>query len=294
IDSMSMALRIFRTKLPTKLLPIFSSVSFLHSHATSFGFKEVREEEKSRMVSNVFTSVASNYDLMNDIMSGGLHRLWKDRLVSKLNPFIGMKHLDVAGGTGDVAFRILDTINSVKNRALQSTHEDDAQGETQIFVCDINPNMLNVGKERASGRGLEEERSLIWVEGDAEALSFSDETMDSYTIAFGIRNVTHIEKVLAEAYRVLKRGGRFLCLELSHVEVPVFKPLYDYYSFSVIPSIGQFVAGDRESYQYLVESIRRFPSQEKFASLIADAGFQKVEYENLAGGVVAIHSGLKL
>nr|XP_027113564.1 2-methoxy-6-polyprenyl-1,4-benzoquinol methylase, mitochondrial-like [Coffea arabica] len=245
------------------------------------------------MVGNVFTSVASNYDLMNDLMSGGLHRLWKDRLVSKLNPFPGMKHLDVAGGTGDVAFRILESINSVKRRALQDSPEDNLLEETQIFVCDINPNMLNVGKKRAQERGLAEDRALVWVEGDAEALNFEDNSMDGYTIAFGIRNVTHIEKALAEAYRVLKRGGRFLCLELSHVEVPIFKELYDLYSFSVIPAVGELVAGDRESYQYLVESIRRFPPQEKFAAMIADAGFQKVEYENLVGGVVAIHSGLK-
>ncbi|CAK7337526.1 unnamed protein product [Dovyalis caffra] len=280
-----MALRLVSRKLGSKFLPMLSSTSLLHSHATSFGFKHVREEEKSQMVGDVFSSVASNYDLMNDVMSGGLHRLWKDRLVSMLNPFPGMKHLDVAGGTGDVAFRILDNINSIKGRASQDPLNDHLQEETQIYVCDINPNMLNVGKKRAIERGLGENKSLVWVEGDAEALSFEDNTMDGYTIAFGIRNVTHIEKVLAEAYRVLKQGGRFLCLELSHVEVPVFKELYDYYSFSVIPALGELVAGDRESYQYLVESIRRFPLQEKFASMIADAGFQKVEYENLVGGV---------
>ncbi|KAJ8747340.1 hypothetical protein K2173_013163 [Erythroxylum novogranatense] len=238
-------------------------------------FKEVQEEEKSQMVSNVFSSVASNYDLMNDLMSVGLHRLWKDRLVSKLSPFPGMKHLDVAGGTGDIAFRILETVNSIRSRALQDPCYDPLQEETEIYVCDINPNMLNVGRKRAIERGLGKDKSLIWVEGNAEALTFQDNSMDGYTIAFGIRNVTHIEKVLDEAHRVLKRGGRFLCLELSHVEVPL-------------------VAGDRESYQYLVESIRRFPNQEKFASMIADAGFRKVEYENLVGGVVAIHSGLKL
>ncbi|EXC27886.1 2-methoxy-6-polyprenyl-1,4-benzoquinol methylase [Morus notabilis] len=273
---------------------MFSSANALHSHATSFGFKEVKEDEKSQMVGNVFSSVASNYDLMNDLMSAGLHRLWKDRLVSELNPFPGMKHLDVAGGTGDVAFRILESINSTRRRALQDVSEDGLQEETQIYVCDINPNMLNVGKKRAMERGLGENQSLIWVEGDAEALTFDNNSMDGYTIAFGIRNVTHIEKALAEAYRVLKRGGRFLCLELSHVDIPVFKDLYDYYSFSIIPAVGELVAGDRESYQYLVESIRRFPPQETFASMIADAGFQKVEYENLVGGVVAIHSGLKL
>uniref|UniRef100_A0A5B6YFQ4 2-methoxy-6-polyprenyl-1,4-benzoquinol methylase, mitochondrial n=1 Tax=Davidia involucrata TaxID=16924 RepID=A0A5B6YFQ4_DAVIN len=288
-----MALRMITRNLRSKLLPMFSPASKLHSHATSFGFKEVREEEKSQLVGDVFSRVASNYDLMNDLMSGGLHRLWKDRLVSKLNPFPGMKHLDVAGGTGDVAFRILETINSVNRRAMQDVLEDNLLEETQIHVCDINPNMLSVGKKRAQERGLGEDRSLVWVEGNAETLNFEDDSIDGYTIAFGIRNVTHIEKVLAEAYRVLRRGGRFLCLELSHVEVPVFKQLYDYYSFAVIPAVGELVAGDRESYQYLVESIRRFPSQEKFASMIADSGFQKVEYENLVGGVVAIHSGLK-
>ncbi|OVA01324.1 UbiE/COQ5 methyltransferase [Macleaya cordata] len=257
------------------------------------GFKEVREEEKSKMVGNVFSSVASSYDLMNDLMSAGLHRLWKDRLVSKLHPFPGMKHLDVAGGTGDVAFRIFETINSISRRTVQGALEGDLDDETQIYVCDINPNMLNVGKKRAAERGLGESRSLVWMEGDAEALSFVDGTVDGYTIAFGIRNVTHIEKVLAEAYRVLKPGGRFLCLELSHVDIPVFKELYDYYSFSVIPAVGELVTGDRESYQYLIESIRRFPQQEIFARMIADAGFQKVEYENLVGGVVAIHSGFK-
>lgn len=259
----------------------------------ALGLKKCGKKKKSQMVGNVFSSVASNYDLMNDVMSGGLHRLWKHRLVSKLNPFPGMRHLDVAGGTGDVAFRILESLNGVYRRAVQDVLQDNLQEETQIYVCDINPNMLNVGKKRAQERGLEDLRSLIWVEGDAEALCFEDASMDGYTIAFGIRNVTHIEKVLAEAYRVLKPGGRFLCLELSHVETPGFKQLYDYYSFSVIPALGELVAGDRESYQYLVESIRRFPSQEMFASMIADAGFQKVEYENLVGGVVAIHSGLK-
>ncbi|XP_050219815.1 2-methoxy-6-polyprenyl-1,4-benzoquinol methylase, mitochondrial [Mercurialis annua] len=276
-----------------KCFYMLSSAAELHSHATSFGFKEVREEEKSRMVSNVFSNVASNYDRMNDLMSGGLHRLWKDRLVSKLNPFPGMKHIDVAGGTGDIAFRILETVNSIRYKAVQDPQNDHLQEETQIYVCDINPNMLNVGRKRSIERGFREDKSLVWVEGDAEALNFPDNSMDGYTIAFGIRNVTHIEKVLAEAHRVLKRGGRFLCLELSHVEVPVFKELYEYYSFSVIPALGELVAGDRGSYQYLVESIRRFPPQDKFASMIADAGFQKVEYENMVGGVVAIHSGLK-
>ncbi|XP_074295580.1 2-methoxy-6-polyprenyl-1,4-benzoquinol methylase, mitochondrial-like isoform X2 [Silene latifolia] len=256
-----MALRAISRASRSKVLPMLSSASRLHSHATSFGFKEVREEEKSQLVGNVFTNVASKYDLMNDVMSAGLHRLWKDRLVEELNPFPGMEHLDVAGGTGDIAFRVLDSINMVNLRALRDESEDHLHEETKIYVCDINPNMLNVGKKRALERGLKDNRPLIWVEGDAEALKFEDNSMDGYTIAFGVRNVTHIEKVLAEAYRVLKHGGRFLCLELSHVEIPVFKQLYDFYSFSIIPSVGELVTGDRESYQYLVESIRRFPPQ---------------------------------
>lgn len=253
----------------------------------------MREDEKSKLVGNVFSSVASSYDVMNDLMSVGLHRLWKDRLISKLNPFPGMKHLDVAGGTGDVAFRVVERIKSVSHRAMQGTLTD-IEEDTHIYVCDINPNMLDVGKKRAAERGYSEEHCLSWVEGDAEALSFEDGSMDGYTIAFGIRNVTHIEKALSEAYRVLKKGGRFLCLELSHVDVPIFKDIYDIYSFSVIPAVGELVAGDRKSYQYLVESIRRFPNQEKFAQMIQEAGFERVEYENLVGGVVAIHSGVKL
>ncbi|KAL0426680.1 UNVERIFIED_CONTAM: 2-methoxy-6-polyprenyl-1,4-benzoquinol methylase, mitochondrial [Sesamum latifolium] len=286
------------------LSPLCNSCAHLHSHATSFGFKEVREEEKSQLVGNVFTSVASSYDVMNDLMSGGLHRLWKERLVSELNPFPGMKHLDVAGGTGDVAFRILEHINSVGHRAMRDTEDDNLLEETKIFVCDINPNMLNVGKKRAQERGLGEDKSLVWVEGDAEALKFEDDSMDGYTIAFGIRNVTHIEKALAEAHRLqlvdlYAQSYSLSCLCKSLMvqgiiaDTSIVTARYDYYSFSIIPALGELVAGDRESYQYLVESIRRFPSQEKFAAMIAEAGFQKVEYENLVGGVVAIHSGLK-
>ncbi|KAL2338173.1 hypothetical protein Fmac_012619 [Flemingia macrophylla] len=290
-----MALGTVTRRLGNKLFPVLSPTTrLLHSHATSFGYKRVNEEEKARMVGDVFTSVASNYDSMNDLMSVGLHRLWKDRLVSKLNPFLGMKHLDVAGGTGDVAFRILENIHRIKVRGVEGAFKETLEAETRIYVCDINPNMLNVGKQRASEKGFGEDGSLVWAEGNAESLSFENDSMDGYTIAFGIRNVTHIEKVLSEAYRVLKPGGRFLCLELSHVGIPIFKDLYDYYSFSVIPYMGELVAGDRKSYQYLVESIRRFPTQEKFASMIVDAGFQKVEFENLVGGVVAIHSGLKI
>ncbi|THU59702.1 hypothetical protein C4D60_Mb07t04830 [Musa balbisiana] len=197
------------------------------------------------------------------------HVQTSQQLVTKLGPFPGMKHLDVAGGTGDIAFRVLESIRSVSRRAMQDGFAE-TEEQTQIYICDINPNMLNIGKKRAIERGFAEDRYLHWVEGDAEALSFEDESMDGYTIGFGIRNVTHIEKALAEAYS------------------------YDYYSFSVIPAVGELVAGDRESYQYLVESIRRFPNQDAFGRMIVDAGFQKVEYENLVGGVVAIHSGLKL
>ncbi|WZZ31682.1 hypothetical protein YC2023_015083 [Brassica napus] len=267
IEAMALGLLLSSSRsLASRVLSYPSSLASLHSHATSFGFQQVKEEEKSKLVGNVFTNVASSYDIMNDVMSGGLHRLWKERLVGKLSPFAGMKHLDVAGGTGDVAFRIFDALNSVNRRPLHKASLE----ETQIYVCDINPNMLNVGKQRAAERGLRDNKSLLWVEGDAEALSFDDNSMDGYTIAFGIRNVTHIEKALAQAYR------------------------YDLYSFQVIPNLGELIAGDRESYQYLVESVRRFPPQERFASMIGEAGFEKVEYENLVGGVVAIHSAIKL
>lgn len=266
-----------------------------HSRTTNFGFREVPEEEKGRLVGDVFKRVASKYDLMNDIMSAGLHRLWKDRLVTKLRPFPGMQHLDVAGGTGDVGFRVLQAIHSCEHMGMGGKSVDtEAEDDTRVYICDINPAMLDVGKQRAQEKGFGRAQSLVWVEGDAEALDFKSDSMDGYTIAFGIRNVTHIEKALKEAYRVLKRGGQFLCLELSHVKSPVFKAIYDFYSFSVIPIIGGLVAGDRTSYQYLVESIRKFPSQESFAAMIQQAGFQNVEYENLVGGVVAIHSGFKL
>lgn len=277
---------------------LFSRLLHAESQAhrtASFGFREVPEQEKEKLVGNVFTSVASKYDLMNDIMSAGLHRLWKDRLVSKLRPFPGMQHLDVAGGTGDVAFRVLDTIYTYEQMGMLKRSSDlEADDDTRVHICDINSAMLEVGQRRAKEKGLGQAKSMVWVEGDAEALDFKDNSFDGYTIAFGIRNVTHIDKVLREAYRVLRRGGHFLCLELSHVENPILKQLYDFYSFSVIPSIGDLVASDRNSYQYLVESIRKFPRQQNFALMIQEAGFQKVEYENLVGGVVAIHSGYKL
>ncbi|MCO5564721.1 hypothetical protein L7F22_018388 [Adiantum nelumboides] len=245
--------------------------SLAHSYqprTTSFGFREVPEEEKERLVGNVFTTVASKYDLMNDIMSGGLHRLWKDRLVSKLSPFPGMQHLDVAGGTGDVAFRVLDAVYRCEQSGILKKSLDlEADDDTRVHVCDINPAMLEVGKQRAKERG----EFLSWL---LTLISKSDTIVKQ-----GI---------------VLRRGGHFLCSELSHVENLIFKQLYDFYSFSIIPSIGDLVANDKNSYQYLVESIRKFPRQKDFALMIQQTGFQKVDYENLVGGVVSIHSGFKL
>ncbi|GAQ83476.1 ubiquinone biosynthesis methyltransferase [Klebsormidium nitens] len=258
--------------------------------AADFGYKKVSREEKTTLVGEVFKNVAPSYDLMNDLMSGGMHRLWKDRFVKKLHPFVGMQHLDVAGGTGDIAFRVLDAI-----REQEPKQEQAAWGpRSSVVVCDINPAMLEVGKKRAQERGLGEASGLQWVEGNAEKLPFEDASFDTYSIVFGIRNVTDIEAALREAHRVLKPGGRFLCMEFSQVRSPTLRALYDAYSFSVIPVLGDVVARDRASYQYLVESIRKFPSQKKFASMIAAAGFQEVTYENLVAGAVAIHSGFKL
>lgn len=243
------------------------------------------------MVGGVFSSVASSYDLMNDLMSGGVHRLWKDRLVTQLRPFPGMQHLDVAGGTGDIAFRVL--------RRLREA-EADAQGgaaephQGSVIVADINAEMLAEGRRRAVARGLGGDPGLSWLQADAEAMPCAKESLDSYTIAFGIRNVTDVPAALREAYRVLRPGGRFLCLEFSQVTLPGLRELYETYSFNVIPKIGRFVANDEKSYQYLVESIRQFPPQDEFADMIADAGFMGVKYENLTGGIVAIHSGAKM
>ncbi len=245
---------------------------------TDFGFSRVRLDEKQRLVDDVFHTVAAKYDLMNDLMSGGLHRLWKDVLVSmtgvrKGRPF---HHLDVAGGTGDVAFRIAG-----------------AGGPgTRVAVLDINPDMLAVGAERANKRGLS--KQLSFIEANAEELPFPDASFDACTIAFGIRNVPRRDKALAEAYRVLKRGGRFLCLEFSQVDVPLFDEIYKAWSFSAIPAIGKAVAGDGESYRYLVESIAEFPTAESFRRMIAAAGFRRASFTRLTGGAVAIHSGWKL
>jgi len=238
----------------------------------SFGDEEVEPQEKTRRVRGVFSSVARRYDLMNDVMSGGLHRHWKDQFVSKVRPRRGESILDMAGGTGDVAFRL-------------------ARGGAQVTVADINTDMLDVGIERARRRGIE---GLVWADENAEALSFADAAFDAYTIAFGIRNVTHADKALAEAHRVLKRGGRFYCLEFSQTRWPGFAGLYERYSEHVVPRLGRVVAGDEASYRYLVESIRRFPDMDAFAAMIARAGFANVRAEPILGGMVAIHSGWKV
>jgi len=244
----------------------------------SFGFKDVDVDAKQGMVNDVFHKVASRYDLMNDLMSAGLHRVWKDAMVSWLTPPRNrpFEVLDVAGGTGDVSFRIVER----SHKSARAT------------VCDINASMLEVGRERAQKRGLAEH--VTFIEGNAEELPFEDNRFDAYTIAFGIRNVPRIDQALREAHRVLKPGGRFLCLEFSDVDVPGLDKIYDFYSFNLIPAMGKAVAGDSESYRYLVESIRRFPHQERFAEMIRQAGFAKVSYRNLTGGIAAIHSGWKI
>lgn len=239
----------------------------------SFGFRDVRAEEKASLVRGVFDSVASKYDVMNDAMSFGLHRLWKTSMIDWLAPRPGMHVLDVAGGTGDIAVKCL------------------VRG-AEVTVCDINYAMLHEGRDKRFDQGITD--GIDWICGDAESLPFADASMDAYTIGFGIRNVTHIPAAIAEARRVLKPGGRFLCLEFSHVVVPGMDAVYDAYSFHVIPRIGQWIAGDEESYRYLVESIRRFPDQETFAGMIGDAGLGRVSYRNLSGGVVALHSAWRL
>ncbi|MEQ1689173.1 MAG: class I SAM-dependent methyltransferase [Sphingopyxis sp.] len=242
------------------------------TETVSFGYTEVSPEEKTRRVGGVFSNVARKYDVMNDAMSGGMHRLWKDRFVRRLKPRAGEHILDMAGGTGDIAFRI------AKTGAL-------------VTVSDINPDMLGVGRERAEKRGI---AGLSWSEQNAETLTFDDAMFDGYTIAFGIRNVTHIDKALAEAHRVLKAGGRFFCLEFSTVEWPGLKEIYDTYSHKVVPRLGQAIAGDADSYRYLVESIRKFPPMPQFQAMIERAGFAHTKVEPIMGGLVAIHSGWKI
>jgi demethylmenaquinone methyltransferase/2-methoxy-6-polyprenyl-1,4-benzoquinol methylase len=246
---------------------------------TSFGFRAVPETERQGLVNQVFAAVAGRYDLMNDLMSGGLHRLWKRDLITMLNAPRGetpFRLLDVAGGTGDIALR----------------YARDSGPKATAVICDISPEMLEVGRNRISAAGLQ--NRIACVEGNAEALPFESGSFDAYTIAFGIRNVTHIDKALAEAYRVLKPGGRFLCLEFSECQVPILDRLYDFHSFEVIPRLGKLTAGAAEPYRYLVESIRRFPKQEAFAGLVRGAGFGRVSYRNLTGGIAAIHAGWKI
>jgi demethylmenaquinone methyltransferase/2-methoxy-6-polyprenyl-1,4-benzoquinol methylase len=245
---------------------------------THFGARRVPLEDKQALVDDVFHSVARRYDLMNDLMSFGLHRTWKDALITALDP---PRHhpfalLDVAGGTGDIAFRTVDA----------------GGDQTRVTVCYINPEMLAVGRERAIK--LAREDAITFTEGNAEALPFADRSFDAVTIAFGIRNVPQIDVALAEAFRVLKIGGKFLCLEFSAVDMPGLDRLYDFYSFNVIPALGRTVAGDAESYRYLVESIRRFPRPEAFAAMLRTAGFARASYKQMSGGIVALHSGWRL
>jgi demethylmenaquinone methyltransferase/2-methoxy-6-polyprenyl-1,4-benzoquinol methylase len=248
----------------------------------SFGFRDVPEAEKEGLVREVFSSVAARYDLMNDLMSAGVHRIWKDAMVEWLNPRPGWRVLDVAGGTGDIAFRIADMAR------LRG-------GEADVTVCDINAQMLGEGVRRAAEKNDGKNESAIqWVCGDAEKLPVPDNYFDAYTIAFGIRNVTHLDVALREAFRVLKPGGRFLCLEFSKVEVPGLDTLYDAYSFKLLPKIGGMVAGDAQSYRYLAESIRRFPPQAEFSRMIGAAGLSQVKLRNLSGGIAAMHSAFKI
>ena len=242
------------------------------SETVSFGYAEVDPAEKTRRVGAVFASVAARYDVMNDLMSAGMHRVWKDDFVRAVKPRAGEAILDMAGGTGDIAFRL-------------------AAAGAAVTVADINPAMLDVGIERAAAKGL---TSLVWREENAETLSFPDRSFDAYTIAFGIRNVTDIPAALAEAHRVLRFGGRFFCLEFSTTTWPGFGEVYDLYSAKIVPRIGKAVAGDAESYRYLIESIRRFPNMPEFAAMVEAAGFENVKYRPILGGAVAIHSGWKL
>ncbi len=253
------------------------------SAAAHFGFQELPETEKSARVRGVFESVASRYDLMNDLMSGGVHRLWKAAMIDWLNPRPGTSLVDVAGGTGDIALRVL------------ARAEPERAGP--VVVCDLTPEMLAVGRGRAVDRGWLAKRcpsGLHWVCADAENLPLADRCMDAYTIAFGLRNVTRPERALEEARRVLKPGGRFLCLEFSRVVAPLLSELYDLYSFSVLPALGALVTGDRAAYQYLAESIRRFPAQDDLAAMMTAAGLDQVRYRNLSGGIAALHSGWRI
>jgi demethylmenaquinone methyltransferase/2-methoxy-6-polyprenyl-1,4-benzoquinol methylase len=242
------------------------------SESVSFGYETVDPDEKTRRVGAVFSNVAAKYDVMNDAMSVGLHRLWKNQFVRRVKPQPGEAILDMAGGTGDIAFRL-------------------AERGADVTVADINQEMLDVGLERAVERGVD---TLVWSRQNAEGLAYPDRTFDAYTIAFGIRNVTHIDKALAEAFRVLKFGGRFFCLEFSTTEWPGFKEAYDAYSHKLVPRLGKAIAHDEASYRYLIESIRRFPPMPEFEAMIRAAGFERTHVEPIMGGLVAIHSGWKI
>ena len=249
------------------------------SESTHFGFEQVPPDEKTRRVRGVFDSVAQRYDLMNDLMSGGLHRLWKDDLVAWLAPPKSARRfdlIDVAGGTGDITRRVLEA----------------GGAGCRATLLDISPEMVAVGRKRLGEAGLGDR--VAFTIGNAEALPFPDKSFDAYTIAFGIRNVTHIDRALAEAFRVLRIGGRFLCLEFSACEVPLLDRLYDFHSFEVIPRLGALAAGSAEPYRYLVESIRKFPKQDAFVQMISRAGFARVTFRNLTGGIAAIHSGWRI
>jgi demethylmenaquinone methyltransferase/2-methoxy-6-polyprenyl-1,4-benzoquinol methylase len=248
--------------------------------AATFGFRDVDPEAKPGLVRGVFDKVARRYDLMNDLMSGGVHRLWKDAVAARLNPQPGEVIVDCAGGTGDMARRF--------SRMARRAQLRRGGADAQVFVIDYNAEMIAAGREKGS------EPEMAWAVGDAQALPLPDACADAYVIAFGIRNVTDIPAALREARRVLKPGGRFLCLEFSRPAAEPLRRLYDAYSFKLIPEIGERVAGDREAYQYLVESIRRFPDQRTFAGLIADAGFSRVEFTNFTGGVAALHAARAL
>ena len=249
------------------------------SGETHFGYRSVSANEKTSLVASVFTRVANRYDLMNDLMSGGIHRLWKNELIHMVRPRPGMHLLDMAGGTGDIAFRFLES-------------SKDFSPPVQVTVCDYNADMLAEGRKRAINQGIIE--GIEWITADAAAPPFADNSFDAYTISFGLRNITDIAAALKEAYRILKPGGQFFCLEFSKVTSPILAKMYESYSFHVIPRLGQMVANDKESYQYLVESITQFPDQETLRTMIEKAGFQSVSYRNMTYGVVAIHSGLKL
>ncbi|EME29219.1 ubiquinone/menaquinone biosynthesis methyltransferase [Galdieria sulphuraria] len=259
------------------------------SDYTHFGYRSVPKNAKTSMVGSVFSDVASKYDLMNDLMSFGLHRLWKDLFVMSLAPTADMRILDVAGGTGDIAFRIVEK----KRKEEHYNKKLLEHGVEPVVVVDINEDMLQVGKERAKLRGYSESE-VMFVHGNAEKLPAASETVDAYVISFGMRNVTEPEAALVEAFRVLRPGGKFHMLEFAKVQNDVLQYLYDMYSFSVIPLIGQIVANNRDAYQYLVESIRKFPSQEEFAKLMIRAGFQQVSYRQFHQGIVAQYSGFKL